>query len=208
MDQTKDLVAGTIAGLFSKVIEYPCDTLKVRLQTTPEMYNNSAFQCFRKMTTQEGYLSIFRGLPAPLLGAMGENSVIFWSYGTAVRCMWGDKSKSELSLSQIGLSGLLGGLAVGTYLTPVEYVKCRLQSQQTSEMYTSAFDCLKKTLASPGGKRTLFTGWGTTLGREIPGNAIYFMAYEAVSNWLSPGNRQPAPAHAVIAGGGSAGVAY
>jgi len=77
MDQTKDLIAGTMAGLFSKVIEYPCDTLKVRLQTTPEKYNNSAYQCFRKMTTHNGYLSIFRGLPAPLLGAMGENSVIF-----------------------------------------------------------------------------------------------------------------------------------
>jgi len=77
MDQTKDLVAGTLVGLFSKVIEYPFDTLKVRLQTSPEKYNNSALYCFRKMTTQEGYLSIFRGLPAPLIGAMGENSVIF-----------------------------------------------------------------------------------------------------------------------------------
>lgn len=122
--------------------------------------------------------------------------------------MWGDKPKSELPLTQIGLSGFLGGVAVGTYLTPVEYVKCRLQAHHTSEMYTSAFDCLKKTLASPGGMRTLFTGWRTTLAREMPGNAIYFVAYEAVSNWLSPGNMQPAPAHAVIAGGGSAGVAY
>jgi len=76
-EQVKDLMAGTMAGLFSKVIEYPFDTLKVRLQTTPEKYGNSALQCFRTMTQQEGYMSIFRGLPAPLFGAMAENSIIF-----------------------------------------------------------------------------------------------------------------------------------
>lgn len=76
MEQTKDIMAGTIAGILSKLIEHPFDTLKVRLQTTPEKYK-SAFQCFRKMTAQEGYLSIFRGLPAPLIGAMGASSILF-----------------------------------------------------------------------------------------------------------------------------------
>jgi len=207
MEQTKDLMAGTMAGFTSKVIEYPFDTLKVRLQTTPEKYGNSALQCFRKMTHQEGYYSIFRGLPAPLIGAMGENSVIFWSYSTCTRCMWGEKSKSELTLPQITLSAFLAGFVVGTYLTPVEYVKCRLQAQHTSGMYNSAFDCLIKTSASLGGVRRLFSGWCTTLARDMPGNAIYFLTYEAVSNYLSS-QGQPAPGYAVIAGGSSAGVAY
>jgi len=208
MEQTKDLVAGTMAGLFSKVIEYPFDTVKVRLQTTPETYANSAFQCLVKITKHEGYISIFRGLPAPLVGAMGENSVIFWSYGTCLRCMWGSKPKNELSIPQFGLSAFLAGFAVGTYVTPVEYVKCRLQAQHTSGMYTSAFDCLRKTLRSPGGLRRLFSGWGTTLARDMPGNAVYFITYEVVSNKLTPEHRQPAPAYAVIAGGGCAGVTY
>lgn len=196
-----------MAGLFSKVIEYPFDTLKVRLQTTPEKYSNSALQCLIKITEQEGYFSIFRGLPAPLVGAMGENSVIFWSYGTCLRFMWGAKPKNELSISQIALSSFLAGFAVGTYVTPVEYVKCRLQAQHTSGMYTSAFDCLRQTAVSSGGIKRLFAGWGTTLARDMPGNAVYFIAYEFVSNWLSPGS-QPAPAYAIITGGASAGVAY
>jgi len=157
-EQAKDFIAGTISGLLSKVIEYPFDTLKVRLQTTPEKYNNSAMQCFRKMIKDEGYISIFRGLPAPLLGAMGENSVIFWSYGSAARFIGGGKPKNELSLTQVTVAGLFSGFAVGTYLTPVEYIKCRMQAMPTAMMYTSAFDCLRKTIASPGGFRTLFTG--------------------------------------------------
>jgi len=77
MEQVKDLLSGTIAGLYCKVIEYPFDTLKVRLQTTPEKYGYSALQCYRAMTLQEGHMSIFKGLPAPLFGAMGENSIVF-----------------------------------------------------------------------------------------------------------------------------------
>jgi len=207
MEQAKDIMAGTLAGLFSKVIEHPFDTLKVRLQTTPEKYN-SAFQCFRKMITQEGYLSIFRGLPAPLIGAMGANSVIFWSYGICIRCMWGVTPKSELSLTQIALSAFMAGSTVGTYLTPVEYIKCRLQAQHTSGMYISSYDCLQKTLASQGGIQTLFSGWSTTLARDMPGNMVYFVTYETVSNYFSPQKEQQAPLHAVIAGGGSAGVMY
>jgi len=71
-EQTKDFIGGSFAGLLSKVMEYPFDTLKVRLQTTPEKYGNSASHCFRKMVTEEGYISIFRGLPSPLIGSMGE----------------------------------------------------------------------------------------------------------------------------------------
>jgi len=208
MEQAKDLIAGTMAGLLSKVIEYPFDTLKVRLQTTPEKYGNSAVLCLRKMIAEEGWRSIFRGLPAPLIGAMGENSVIFWSYGIAARFISGENTKNDLSLSQVGIAGLFSGVAVGTYLTPVEYIKCRLQAKSTSGMYTSTFDCFLKTIAHEGGVRVLFTGLCSTLARDVPGHAVYFVTYEAVSGWLTPENGQPAPAYAVIAGGSCSGIAY
>jgi len=122
--------------------------------------------------------------------------------------MFSGRSQEKLSQTEVAIAGLFSGFAVGTYLTPVEYVKCRLQSQSTSMMYTSAFDCLRKSLASPGGIQTLFTGWGTTLARDVPGHAVYFMTYNYISDLLSPKDGQPAPVHAVIAGGGCAGVAY
>jgi len=208
LEQVKDFMAGTMAGLVSKVIEYPFDTLKVRLQTSPEKYGNSAVRCLRQMIAEEGYRSIFRGLPAPLIGAMGENSVIFWSYGIAARFISGGHTKNELSLAQVGISGLFSGLAVGIYLTPVEYIKCRLQAKSTSGMYTSSFDCLRVSVASHGGIRILFTGLWSTLARDVPGHVAYFLTYTVVSKWLSPEIGQPTPAYAVIAGGSCSGVAY
>jgi len=207
-EQVKDLLAGTMAGVFCKVIEYPFDTLKVRLQTTPEKYGYSALQCYRVMTLQEGHLSIFKGLPAPLFGAMGENSIAFWTYGAAARFIGNGKPKSEMSLSQIGVSGFLAGIAIGTWLTPVEFIKCQMQDMKTSRKYFSALNCLKKTLSEPRGLRKIFTGYWPTLNRETFGNAAWFTTYEAVSKWLTPKSDRQAPAWAVITGGGAAGVAF
>jgi len=108
-EQANDLIAGTVAGLLPKLLDYPFDTLKVRLQTTPEEYKYSTIQCLRKIGSEEGYKSIFRGLPAPLIGAMGERSVCFWSYGVAARYILGWNAKSELSLAHVAFSGLFSG---------------------------------------------------------------------------------------------------
>jgi len=208
-EQLKDLLAGTMAGLFSKLIEHPMDTLKVRLQTTPELYGNSARKCLQVMTAKEGWTSMFRGLPAPLFGAMAENSIIFWSYGLTARLLSNGKPKSELSLSQIGFSGFVSGFAVGTWLCPVEYVKCRLQVQLSAGgPYASAFDCFLATLAKPGGIRAMFSGYGPTLVRDMPGHVVYFMVYESIIRWFSTVKGQKPSNWAILAAGGSAGVAY
>jgi len=151
-EQVKDLLAGTMTGLFSKLIEHPFDTLKVRLQTTPEMYGNSALRCFRVMTSREGYASIFKGLSLPIFGAMAENSIMFWSYGLTASLLFHGKPKRELSLAQIGCCGFVAGFAVGTWLCPVEYFKCRLQVKlSTGVHYPSVFNCVRATATNPKG---------------------------------------------------------
>lgn len=54
----------------------------------------------------------------------------------------------------------------------------------------------------------MFSGYGTTLLRDMPGHAAYFMVYETVSKWLSPGNGQESSDLAIFAAGGSAGLTY
>jgi hypothetical protein len=41
----------------------------------------SPFQMLSKNLRESGFLSLYRGLPSPLLGSMVENSVLFSSYG-------------------------------------------------------------------------------------------------------------------------------
>lgn len=206
MDAFKDIIAGTMAGFFSKVIEYPFDTVKVRLQTTPEKYKN-AVDCFRIMTKTEGPVAVFRGLPAPLVGAMAENSIVFFGYSGAGRLLFPKTPKHMYSPSQVALASAISGVAVACWLTPVEYVKCRLQAKHTSKMYNSAFDCLMKTVYEKRGVLKLSTGLSATMGREVPGAVMYFGAYEGVKYVLAP-NQKDLPLWKTMVSGGAAGVAY
>ena len=78
----KDVAFGSIAGIIGKIIEYPFDTVKVRLQSqsdsSPHRYSGP-LDCFQKSIRNDGALSLYRGLSAPLLGAAVENSSLFLS---------------------------------------------------------------------------------------------------------------------------------
>ena len=59
--------AGTISGSLSKVIVYPIDTVKKRLQGQAVfgpggVAYDSMLDCFRKIARQEGYLGFYGGL--------------------------------------------------------------------------------------------------------------------------------------------------
>ena len=78
----KDIVFGSIAGIVGKVIEYPFDTVKVRLQSQPDglppQYKGPV-DCFRQSWRADGISGLYRGLSAPLVGAAVETSSLFFS---------------------------------------------------------------------------------------------------------------------------------
>ncbi|KAI9324840.1 mitochondrial carrier domain-containing protein [Zopfochytrium polystomum] len=156
-----DLVCGSIAGVTGKLVEYPFDTIKVRLQTQPLVANTSAsasaasfsgpLDCFLRSVRSEGFLGLYKGLSAPLVGSMIENSGLFLAYNqvqalvralsSPERITFDDHARSNghnhnqhkeqapLSVAQLALCGVLSGAIVSTVLTPVELVKCKLQVQ-------------------------------------------------------------------------------
>jgi Mitochondrial carrier protein len=82
MEAAKDIAYGSIAGIVGKMIEYPFDTVKVRLQAQPEhlplMYTGP-WDCFKQSVNQHGFSGLYRGVSAPLVGAAVETSSLFFS---------------------------------------------------------------------------------------------------------------------------------
>jgi ornithine carrier protein len=81
-EASKDVVCGSIAGMVGKYIEYPFDTVKVRLQSQPDgvpLRYTGPLDCFKKSLQREGFIGIYRGIPAPLVGAAVETSSLFFS---------------------------------------------------------------------------------------------------------------------------------
>lgn len=84
----KDVVCGSIAGVVGKYIEYPFDTVKVRLQSQPHhlpLQYTGPLDCFTKSLKQDGFLGIYRGISAPLVGAAVETSCLFFSVSMCIR---------------------------------------------------------------------------------------------------------------------------
>lgn len=74
----KDLVVGSIAGLFGRLLEHPFDSIKVRLQTSTSF--QGVWDCVGKTVRKEGVQGLYKGLSVPLMGSVAENAVIFASY--------------------------------------------------------------------------------------------------------------------------------
>jgi ornithine carrier protein len=84
----KDIVCGSIAGVVGKYIEYPFDTVKVRLQSQPDslpLRYTGPLDCFKKSLQRDGFIGIYRGISAPLVGAAVETSTLFFSVSILAR---------------------------------------------------------------------------------------------------------------------------
>mmetsp|Transcript_48842 Transcript_48842/g.119608 ORF Transcript_48842/g.119608 Transcript_48842/m.119608 type:complete len:313 (+) Transcript_48842:42-980(+) len=183
----KSLVAGTLSGMAGKLIEYPMDVVKVRLQTQALVSGGEGaikfagpLDCLVQTARREGVRGLYRGVGSPLVGAIGENCACFLLYDQAQ--VYFERTTGAFAMRHVAASGALAGLGTTLVLTPVELVKCRLQVQQSSgdaARYRGVVHCVTDVLRTDG-VRGLFTGASGTLLREVPGNAIWFSTFEGV----------------------------
>ncbi|TFY68866.1 hypothetical protein EVJ58_g760 [Rhodofomes roseus] len=131
----KDISFGSIAGMTSKVFEHPFDLTKVRLQSQvldATARFNGPIDCLAQTWKREGLRGLYRGLPAPIVGAMAENASLFWTYTelqNAIRWYERQPTTHLLSLGQLALAGSGAGCITSFVLTPIELVKCKMQVQ-------------------------------------------------------------------------------
>ncbi|KAI0372094.1 mitochondrial carrier [Pilatotrama ljubarskyi] len=131
----KDISFGSIAGIASKIFEHPFDLTKVRLQSQvldAEARFKGPLDCLVQTWRKEGIRGLYRGLPAPIVGAMAENASLFWAYTelqNAIHWWTGMPRTQQLSLGQLALAGGGAGCLTSFVLTPIELVKCKMQVQ-------------------------------------------------------------------------------
>ena len=81
-EAAKDILFGSTAGIVGKFIEYPFDTVKVRLQSQPDgipPQYKGPIDCFKQSWRADGISGLYRGISAPLVGAAVETSSLFFS---------------------------------------------------------------------------------------------------------------------------------
>ncbi|KAG5476884.1 hypothetical protein LSCM1_05216 [Leishmania martiniquensis] len=217
-DDAREMVAGSLGGASATVIEYPMDTIKVRLQDDGKRYGG-VLQCIRAISKEEGIVNgFFRGLPAPVIGAALENALLFVSYRSAIegfqKVTYGHCGPSNREpYWAVSVAGAVGGVVVSQVLTPAELIKCKMQIQNTlpveERIYKNSLECAAATYRRRG-IRGLFRGHTAMMMREAIGCGFYFLAFQSVIRpFLSEGQMfHEAPAWVHFLGGGCAGVAF
>lgn len=188
MDALKDILFGSIAGMASKIFEHPFDLTKVRLQSqliTPSgtgLRFTGPFDCLTKTYKYEGIPGLYRGLPAPLVGAMAENASLFLAYEELQKLIRYTTKSENLSLGEKALAACGSGSITSFILTPIELVKCRMQVSALANP-PGPISVFLAALRE-GGVKGLWTGHTGTFIRETGGTCVWFGTKEAVATYL------------------------
>jgi ornithine carrier protein len=215
VEALKDISFGSIAGIAGKVVEYPFDTVKVRLQSQPDhlpLRYNGPLDCFRQSIQQDGFRGLYRGVSAPFAGAAAETACLFFSYRVAQEALFkaaGLQPGDVLPLSGLVTAGAMSGSVTSVVLTPIELVKCRMQVPLQSPMdptlprntglSTRAVGPLA-VIADVYRREGLAGFWRGQLGtffRETGGTAAWFGSYEACTLWCKKREQPHQPGRAI-----------
>lgn len=185
----KDVVFGSLAGMAGKYVEYPFDTVKVRLQSQPDnkpLRYTGPLDCFRQSLRRDGFLGLYRGISAPLFGAAVETSSLFFSYRLAQDALQSTvyKTTDPLPLHALLGCGAFSGAFTSLLLTPIELIKCKMQVPVETSPGVFARQKPLSLIASVYrhyGISGFWHGQMGTLIRETGGSAAWFGTYESVT---------------------------
>ncbi|CAM1506751.1 Fc.00g063920.m01.CDS01 [Cosmosporella sp. VM-42] len=229
-EAVEDVFYGSLAGVVGKYIEYPFDTIKVRLQSQPDhlpLQYTGPLDCFRQSVKNDGFLGLYRGITAPLVGAAAEISTlfVFENIGREILYKAALSSREKgLSLPELWITGAFAGAFTSVVLTPIELVKCKIQVPGGNGMPTTALRPIPviKNIFRHEGLRGFWHGGLGTLIREAGGGSAWFGAKETVTTifnklrvkaTMSEAERKlilatPLPLWQQALAGASAGVSY
>jgi mitochondrial ornithine carrier protein len=208
VEAAKDIIFGSTAGILGKFVEYPFDTVKVRLQSQsgnplePGRLHGPLEAFAAAWRSPEGPLrNLYRGISAPLVGAAVETSSLFFSYRIAQDILVATipslrslpestNAKASLPFSALLVAGAASGAFTSLLLTPIELVKCKMQvplppSHLASDLGYAATKPpgplqLIRLIFKSQGLLGFWHGQLGTLIRETGGSAAWFGSYEGV----------------------------
>ncbi len=212
-DAVIDFIAGSVGAAAGVYVGQPLDTLKVKMQTFPQLYPNVTV-CAKVTVQREGIVrGLYAGTVPALVANIAENSILFAAYGAhqkLIANILGVPKVENLSVTANGFSGFLAAFWSSLALCPTELVKCRLQAMRESYINKGKeppkigpyklTNQILKTDGVPG----LFRGLTATFTREMPGYFFFFLSYEFCRDALrKPGQSKDdiGPLKTVFSGG-------
>jgi hypothetical protein len=182
-------IAGAGAGAVVSFVLTPVELVKCRLQV--QNASNGNFRVFTgpidvivQTVKSEGIVrGLFRGHLSTMYREIPGNFCYFGTYELVCTAMIPEGgSKSDLSMPTHLLGGVLSGISYWTAFFPADTVKSLMQTRPDygDRTFTDVFKAIYRSEGVAG----LYRGWGITVARGAPANALIFAGYEYTSKML------------------------
>eukprot|EP00128_Syssomonas_multiformis_P013333 Colp12_sorted_trinity150504_noHs@23600 len=214
---SKDMFSGVLGGIACVYSSHPLDTVKVKMQTSPQAFNKGVLHCFISTLKKEKITGLYAGATPAVLANVAENGALFLFYAqmqqmilTATRNP--DDMERKLTPLQNAVAGGLASIFSSIFINPFEIIKVRLQAEASvspAARVTSPVAAARSIIKTDGVKG-LWRGLSSTFAREIPGSFAMFGAYELARVLLTPPGQSVdhlSPARLMISGA-LGGVAF
>jgi solute carrier family 25 citrate transporter 1 len=201
--QSVTFIAGLLSGLTEAVVVVtPAEVCKIRMQSQYHSMMDPAQRAHAKyknviqtaflIVKEEGFSALYKGVVPTMLRQGCNQAVNFTVYNWSKQFFLDYRQRTEPGLKQLdhwqtlvlgGLSGGMGPLANN----PLDVVKTRMQKQVVIPGKVPKYNGLLSScivIAKEEGTAALWKGITPRLMRIMPGQAITFMTYEAVTEQI------------------------
>jgi len=198
------LASSTGAAACAVILAYPLDIVKTRLTTqTKTAYYKGITDCLRKITKDEGYRGLYRGLPNTLLAVVPSVALNLSFYGLIKKKICAYNGGTHLAPIQCLTAGALSGFLSSSLIFPLDLLRRQMQMEGLHgrpRVYDNSFDAVKKIFltgyqSGPSnsnyrwriirGLREFYRGLVPELAKVMPFTACQFTVYEFFvrKNW-------------------------
>jgi solute carrier family 25 (adenine nucleotide translocator) protein 4/5/6/31 len=190
-----DFMMGGVSAAVSKTAAAPIERIKLLIQNQDEMIKSGRLaepykgiaDCFRKVTAEEGFVSLWRGNMANVLRYFPTQALNF-AFKDQFKRMFGfTKEKDGYWKWFAGnlASGGAAGAASLLFVYSLDYARTRLANDNKSakkggeRQFNGLFDVYRKTLASDG-IAGLYRGFSISCVGIVVYRGLYFGLYDSI----------------------------
>ncbi|KAM8974944.1 mitochondrial ornithine transporter 1-like [Pelodytes ibericus] len=178
--------AGSFAAAFASLALCPTELVKCRLQAMHEMKlsgkiiegQNTVWSVVKSILHTDGPMGLYHGLSSTMLREVPGYFFFFGGYELGRSFFISeDKTKDELGVLPLMISGGFGGISLWLVVFPVDCVKSRIQVLSMTGKQAGFIRTFSQILRNEG-VLALYSGLKPTLIRAFPANGALFVAYE------------------------------
>ncbi|KAK9920571.1 hypothetical protein M0R45_029124 [Rubus argutus] len=188
-ERYKKLLHSTIGeDLRAASATYPLDLVRTRLAAQRNaLYYRGIGHAFHTICREEGFLGLYKGLGATLLG-VGPSIAISFSVYEALRSFWQSQRPNDSTVMVSLACGSLSGIASSTATFPLDLVRRRMQLEGAggrARVYNTGLLGTFRHIIRIEGLRGLYRGILPEYYKVVPSVGIVFMTYETLKMLLS-----------------------